>query len=159
MTNQQAVVVLDVESWFVEMQTVYQSYNTTNPMEFTFEDFSELTSAITDVVQSPLGFDRANLHQYALHVFSGYMPADIAVKLVDKYIMQLNVQLEHTNSSMLPALNLRYRSWLTSGFHLYIAYDNRESISSPTEYTRAGLLAAIEHGDFINERTRRAYGL
>lgn len=159
MSNQQAVVVLDVGSWFFELQTLYRQYNPHNPMEFIFEDFIELTDTVMNVMHSPLGNDRQQFYLTAIHMFSNYIPYDSAVTVVERYIQQLNTQLEHTNASMLPTLNLKYRSWITSSYHLYIAYDNRDPISNQPEYTREGLLLAIEHGDFVNERLRREYGL
>lgn len=152
------IVILDVMPWYFELQLMYKERQPHNPLEFNFEDFSMLVSAISDVAFCPIGQDRPFMLQHAIHLFSEYCKTEVAVILVNRYIEQLESQLTHTGNALMPALNPGYRSWVTSNNHLYISYENASVIVQP-EYTRAELLASIENGDFVNERTRREYGL
>lgn len=158
MNKNPRLVILDISSWLCELQILHGEAHPDDPMGFTFDDFMMLVSAITDVAFCPIGDDRIYILNHAVHLFTEYVHHDSAMGIVNRYIDQLSSQLTHTGNALMPALNPGYRSWVTSDNHLYVSYENASIIVQP-EYTRSELLASIENGDFVNERTRREYGL
>lgn len=126
-------------------------------LPFGEKDFSDFILTLLGGLIPPYKWDISSTLLYLQMYFSNAE----ANEILSKYSSIISKYLMHMSMPLMPSFGYVHRYYLRSDLVLFVYYE-KIKVAGQVDFnieTRESILLAIENGDYIDERTRRRFGI
>lgn len=126
-------------------------------LPFGIKDFNDFIVTLLGGLIPPYKWDISSTLLYLQMYFSNAVANDY----LNKYTRLISGFLNHMSMPIIPTFGFVHRYFLRSDLTLFIYYE-KIKVAGEVDFTietRESILLAIENGDYVDERTRRRFGI